>query len=715
MKKLLFLLPIAALASTPGFWEQSAFNDFVKGKLDSVSLSRDGRISPAPESKPWFTSGQPVVWTAVTAPDGAVYAATGHNGRVYRIEPDGASKVIWTSDRPEVFALAVDPKGVLYAAGSPDGRIFRIENGKAAEYFDPKTRYIWSLAIGPDGALYAGTGDGGRIFRITAAGKGEVWYSTGEGNVTSLLIDPKGRLFAGTEPNGILFEVTAKDKAFALYDSNLPEIRAVAPGPQGSIYAVALGGAMAKKVQNAQPNSGASTDGVISTTTSITVTADAGTDLKLPSPRTTAPATAPQEPATTNAENTGGEKSAIYKIESDNTVETLWSSKEENVYDVLSAEDGLYFATDVNGRIYHLTRDRKLTLITQTGEAQATRLLRLKDAILVATANSGRIYKLGPAAAKGTYESTVFDASGVARWGEFRALTTGNVIIRTRSGNGARPDATWSEWARLNNGRIASPNARFLQYEVQLESADASLSNISAAYLPQNRPPVIDSITVMSTPGSSSGNATPPSKSPTFSVSVTDTGDSTPITATGTSPETISRATPQQLTISWSAEDPDQDKLVYTLEFRGESEQAWKLLKRDLHDTSYSIDQDALPDGRYLFRVTASDYERQTDLTSQSVLIDNTPPEVHIQSAARTGTSVDVVFDARDAGSQIRRAEWAIDAGEWTPVSPVDGILDSASEQFRLHIPAFPAGEHLLVIRVADTAGNTGLGKAIIR
>ena len=55
-----------------------------------------------------------------------------------------------------------------------------------------------------------------------------------------------------------------------------------------------------------------------------------------------------------------------------------------------------------------------------------------------------------------------------------------------------------------------------------------------------------------------------------------------------------------------------------------------------------------------------------------------------------------------------------IDAGPWTPVAPVDGILDSPSEQFRLHIDAVPPGEHLLVIRVADSGSNTGLAKVVL-
>jgi len=48
-----------------------------------------------------------------------------------------------------------------------------------------------------------------------------------------------------------------------------------------------------------------------------------------------------------------------------------------------------------------------------------------------------------------------------------------------------------------------------------------------------------------------------------------------------------------------------------------------------------------------------------------------------------------------DAASALKRAEWSIDAGVWTPIAPVDGILDSSSEQFKLHINAGAGGRAL--------------------
>jgi hypothetical protein len=232
------------------------------------------------------------------APDGTLYAATGNRGRVYRIGRDGTSSLLWTADQPEVFAIAVGHDGAVYAGSSPDGKVYRIRNGQAEEYFAPHARYIWSLAVAPDGALYVGTGDQGKIFRVEAAGKGELYYDTGQSHVTGMAVDGQGRLLAGTEPNGILYRISAKDKAFVLYNASLPEIRAIVPMPDGSVYAAALGGSVAKLAQAA--NAGRAARAPASReppSTSITVEAQAagpGGEIK---PPTAKRARQPQAPA----------------------------------------------------------------------------------------------------------------------------------------------------------------------------------------------------------------------------------------------------------------------------------------------------------------------------------------------------------------------------------------------------------------------------------
>ena len=63
----------------------------------------------------------------------------------------------------------------------------------------------------------------------------------------------------------------------------------------------------------------------------------------------------------------------------------------------------------------------------------------------------------------------------------------------------------------------------------------------------------------------------------------------------------------------------------------------------------------------------------------------------------------------------LRRAEYSVDAGPWAPVYSDDGIIDSKSESFSVLLEKLKAGEHLVTLRVIDSAGNAGLGKAVVR
>lgn len=739
---LLFSTVVLRASSTTA-WEMNTYQDFIRGRFQGVSLSRDGRLMLAPKVETFFSSDQPVVWSIAESPDGSLYVATGHRGRLFRVDPSGKATVVWNAEQPEIFAVAVDPRGAVYAATSPDGKVYRIENGKASEYFAPQSKYIWSLASAPDGALYVGTGDQGKVFRVDRAGKGEVYYASGQSHVTGLAIDREGRLLAGTEPNGILYRISAKDKAFVLYDANLPEIRTIAPAPDGSIYAVAMGGSLAKRTQGIpQPLQGAPGGPIVSATgTSISVIAEsaqAGPEIRpQPDPSKSA-APAPPPPVTTTFAPTidvsGVEKSAVYKINPDNTVETLWSSKEENVYDLLSWKGQLLFSTDANGRVYRLSPDRKLTLVVQTNESEATRLLQSGGSILAATGNMGRIYRLRETLeASGSYESPIHDAATVAQWGRltWRGDESGarGIVFRTRTGNSLRPDKTWSDWSEplIESGgsKIPSPNARYIQWKVEFSIAQGtspSLDGVSVAYLPQNTPPVLRSITVVTQLAATAG-AKPqqPPAAAVYSITVTDTGDAGPATSVGTPTQTPSRAASQQINVSWQAEDPDGDRLVYSIWFRGEAEKEWKLLKNNMHENAFAVDGDALADGKYFFRVTASDREvnppalaRETELVSSPVLIDNTPPVVSASVPRKTASGLEVEFEAVDAASPLRHCEYSVDAGNWTPIEAVDGVIDSPREKFIVRLSGLPPGEHVLVLRAVDSANNAGLAKVIL-
>ncbi len=715
---------MCAAASTQT-WEMNGYPDFSRGRFAGLSITYDGRLSLGPALATVFDSGQAEVWSVATAPDGSIYLGTGNRGRLFRVDTAGSNPanqgaLVWTADQPEIFAVTVDPKGVVYAGTSPDGKVYRIENGNAAEYFAPGAHYIWALAVAPDGALMVATGDEGKIFRVTAAGQGTVYYETGQAHVTALAFDAQGRLLAGSEPNGILYRVTAPGKAFVLYKSSLPEIRSIVPASGGVIYAAAMGGGVAKRVGAASSAiTSVSGAGVPSVSTTITVTEQSGIN---PPPKPEAPKPAVSAPQTTvvaaapSSESSSGDRSALYKISADNSVETLWTSKEENIYDVAveavpNKGPSVLFLTDAQGRIYQLEGALRATLLAQANEGDATRLLVSNQSLLMSTGNLGKLLRLGGgAASNGWFESPVHDSGAVAKWGRISWHgDSKGIALRTRSGNSARPDTTWSDWSEpvadptqsaVASPAIGSPSARYIQWRADFTGSAGSapaIDDVIVAYLPQNSPPVVRSIVA------AGAASTKPASS-----------DSTPV-------GTIAHGAEQQIQVVWQADDPDGDRLIYSLYFRGEDESQWKLLRANLTETVYSMDGDALADGRYFFRVVASDrpsnpvdLAREAELVSTPVTIDNTPPVVTLTGPERTGTSFLIYADAVDRGS-LRRCEYSVDAGPWVLVEASDGVTDSPRERFTIGVANLPAGEHVISVRVYDAAGNAGLAKYVVR
>jgi len=123
-----FLASIS-FAATTTTWEMNGYQDFLRGRLNGLSLTRDGRLVLGPKIETVFSSDQPEIWSVEQASDGSLYVGTGHRGRLYKVDPAGNGTLLWTADQPEIFAVAIDAKGVVYAGTSPDGKVYRIENG----------------------------------------------------------------------------------------------------------------------------------------------------------------------------------------------------------------------------------------------------------------------------------------------------------------------------------------------------------------------------------------------------------------------------------------------------------------------------------------------------------------------------------------------------------------------------------------------------------
>ena len=119
------------------------------------------------------------------------------------------------------------------------------------------------------------------------------------------------------------------------------------------------------------------------------------------------------------------------------------------------------------------------------------------------------------------------------------------------------------------------------------------LNSVTLAYLPQNSPPVLKSINVVSQAVTTQAPATASSSSGIFRHR-----DAIPAMPPRTPPALPRRpcsALTQQVTIAWQADDPDGDRLIYNVYFRGDDEMQWKVLKTATHETSLTFDADFWP------------------------------------------------------------------------------------------------------------------------
>ena len=739
---------LAAYAATSTTWETTGYKDYLNGRFSGLSLSADGilrRDSPVL----WEAAiGQPALWSVALVKDGTAYAATGHGGKVYRVQPDGRSFLAWNSGLSEVFAVAADANGNIWAGSSPNGGVYRLSGSKPEEIWRSPEKYVWAIQPARDGGLYVATGEQGRIYRIESNGKASLFYETGQGNVTALALGSKGQVYAGTEPNGLIYEISPQGKGTILYDSSLPEVRAIVVDASGMVYVAAMGGAVSTRSSVAVgTNASAAVTALTATTpTVITVTearngpgenkqsgASIADNARAGAARAGTPlATAT---ATTVTEVAGVEKSAIYKIAPDHSVDTLTRSQEFNVYDLILDGNSLLYSTDDHGRIYRW-QDGKSTLVAELGAGETTRLIAASKGLLAAVSNPARLVSLGrensaSPAGNAWYESQVHDCGSVARWGHvmWHPAAGQGVTFLTRSGNSQRPDATWSAWSEAagesSQPLISSPVARYIQWRAEWRKhQDAELNSVSLSYLPQNSAPAVQSLTVTSVLGANAAKnaATAANSTAAYSITVTDTGESSAGTTTAGPSQTASHLQTTQTQITWQAEDPDNDKLVYSLYFRSEDAREWQLIRSRMFGNTLLLDPDVFADGRYYFKIVAWDspsnaaaYAKRTEFVSASVLVDNTPPIVSMATAQRTGSGVNLAAEAVDQTSALRRAEYSVDAGWWQPLESMDGIIDTPREQFRVHLEKLTAGEHLIVVRVYDTAGNAGLAKVLLK
>ena len=422
---------------------------------------------------------------------------------------------------------------------------------KAASAPSAQSHYIWDLTFDPAGRLYIATGNPAAVYRVDPAkpdATPELFFKSDEAHIRTLAWDSKGNLIAGSDGSGLVYRIDPHGKGYVLFEAPRREITAIAISANGTIYAACVG----DKSHNPLPPL------PVQGTATVTITV-----------------VQPGSLQAANASASVPEGTEIYALAEGQAPRKLWSGKDEIVYALAARPDGLLALSGNRGRIFRIQDDGSYAdighLQAQQGLSLAARAGSEGRALLIGTGNTGKVYLLG-ASENHEYASDVLDAGAFARFGrvEIEPGSSGYEIL-TRSGNVEQPVRGWSDWQPLQDGSVASPAGRFLQWKAVLH-AGGVLGSVGVNYLPVNSAPVVDDLVVV--PGarlnpqnqinssSQTVNIAFPSSSQSSTISF-DTGANQPLQA---------NKDRTAVTVRWAAHDDDGDDLIYSLYLRGDGE-----------------------------------------------------------------------------------------------------------------------------------------------
>lgn len=755
---ILLLLCTSVAAQTTKTWEESKFDDFEKGTSKGVAIASEGSLLLAPDLKPLVSTPSTFLWAAVTDSKGNLFAAGGSPARVYRVTTDGKITSVFSPQQDlQVQALATDKEGNIYAATNPDGKVYKISpvvpakgtkaapapttptpvdekaaktaDDKPAEnkvdndpgytstiFYDPKQKYIWALTFDDAGRLYVATGDHGEIHRVEKTGIGSVFFDSDEAHIRSMAFDGAD-LIAGSDGSGLVYRINPAGKGFVIYSAPKKEITAIAVNrTAGVIYVAAAGEKKAVPQGSLTPLAPPPAAGGVPHTVGGAITLQGN---------------APAVPQNIPAPGLGAIGSDIYKVSG--TPTRIWSSRDDLVYALTIDHNGRLLAgTGNKGKIYQVFDNGEFIDLQKASANQVIAFAPTNFGdLFVITGNLGKVFLLQDATQReGTFDSEVFDARLFSRWGRAEARTTGNTELWARSGNVDNPDRNWSDWQRIDLAKdlpIAAPSSRFMQFRAVLHSGlpAATVEYVRINYLQENVAPQVDDVSVQV---GQKFNTTPRTISDAIAANAAiASGNSARFEA---QPSTIKDR--NSVAIRWNAHDDNDDLLSYTVYYRGEGETRWQILKDDLADKFYSFESNLLPDGAYTFMVVASDAPahspglglRSTGRQSSRSEVDNTPPVISALTGTDENGKLRIRFSANDTMSIIKRAEFSVDAGEFSFVAPKGELADSknATFDFLADPPKVDAAsaagisdEHVVSIRIYDRADNMATAKVVVR
>jgi sugar lactone lactonase YvrE len=210
-----FALAISATAfavTTESFVLDGA-DAFFDGELEGTAVHSDGSVGPGAATERIAIENVPVAFCLVRRGDTS-FVGTGTDGVVYRVEGDEV-KVLAKTGELLVSSLAFGADGALYAGTLPNGRIYRIDpkSGAMKQFSIPEgAKHVWALHYDPKrGRLIAGTGPEGKVFAIDPIGRAKEIYKAQASHIMTLTGDDKGGVYAGTSDDAVVLRIAPDD------------------------------------------------------------------------------------------------------------------------------------------------------------------------------------------------------------------------------------------------------------------------------------------------------------------------------------------------------------------------------------------------------------------------------------------------------------------------------------------------------------------------
>jgi hypothetical protein len=636
-------------------FKQDEFNNFQKGNFQNVSADSEGRLLLGPRTKNWPGPAEEFYFSAAMGKNNDLYVGTGHNGAVYKISSIGKTELVFKGEQPDVYALLVAGNGDLIAATSPNGKVVRItKDNKVSELFNPEEKYIWDLKEDKEGNIICAMGNTGAVYSIHKTGEVENIFTAEDSHISSLYISEDNSILAGSGDRGILYEIKNR-KTRALFDSPLEEVKGITADAEGNIYFCAVRNSMTPKASKEieigplfSKKSGEEED-----------------KLK--------------------------EKSILYCLQPDGSVETIWSSNEEFIYAMYfdPAAKAVVVGTGNSGRVYQVNKSGAFSQVYESDSAQIYRIVPYSNGYLMLTNNIAAIIQVESGLnASGTYFSDVLDAGIQSRFGRvtWNADLTKqtSVSLSVRLGNSDNPDKSWTSWSAPfsdpDNSYINLKGYRFLQTKIVLNSTNPGetpyLNGYRVYFLENNLQPQVSQVLIRK--------------------------------AAEKPPAPESNPPKKYLHISWVASDPNQDRLQFDLFLKKLPGGSWVPFREKILENWLYLDSELFEDGNYLLKVQGNDALDNTPALiktgtriSSPFIIDSTAPV--LDGFAVNGGNVS--FSVRDESSMLAQVSYSLDGKEWLPVFPEDMVIDSKMEKFNLILTPKP-GSQVLFVKAIDEFDN---------